>query len=60
MSKADYQKFLLKIEQLNKLVEYVNNTPDKYKLIISCSSHEEVVDLASNWGFEIDKRWGEY
>ena len=60
MSKVDYQKFLLKIEHLNKLVEFVDASPDKYKLIISCSNHDEVVELAYKWGFDIGKRWGEY
>tara|TARA_B100000579_G_C22460019_1_gene678480 strand:+ start:65 stop:247 length:183 start_codon:yes stop_codon:yes gene_type:complete len=59
MSKKDYEKFLLKIEQLNKLVKLINASPDKYQLIINCSDHKEVVDLAHQWGFEIDKRWGE-
>ena len=60
MSKKDYEKFLLKIEHLNKLVEFINNSPEKYKLMISCTNHKEVVDLANQWGFDIGKRWGEY
>ena len=59
MSKRDYEKFLLKIEQLNKLVELVNESNEKYQLLINCSNHKEVVDLANQWGFDIDKRWGE-
>tara|TARA_Y100001968_G_scaffold146434_1_gene133909 strand:+ start:1364 stop:1546 length:183 start_codon:yes stop_codon:yes gene_type:complete len=60
MSKKDYEKFLLKINQLNELVELINNSPEKYQLFTSCDTHEEVVKLANKWGFEIDKRWGEY
>ena len=60
MSKKDYQKFVLKIEHLNKLVELINNSPEKYQLMISCTNHKEVVDLANQWGFDIGKRWGEY
>tara|TARA_Y100001968_G_scaffold44940_1_gene34995 strand:+ start:193 stop:375 length:183 start_codon:yes stop_codon:yes gene_type:complete len=60
MSKRDYEKFLIKINQLNKLVEFINASPEKYQLFISCNNHKEVVYLASKWGFEIDKRWGEY
>ena len=60
MSKKDYEKFLLKIEHLNKLVELINNSPEKYQLMISCTNHKEVVDLANQWGFDIGKRWGEY
>ena len=60
MSKKDYQGFLYKIDQLNKLVELINNSPDKYQLFIKCKTHEEVVKLSKKWGFEIGKRWGEY
>ena len=60
MSKKDYEKFVLKIEHLNKLVELINNSPEKYQLMISCTNHKEVVDLANQWGFDIGKRWGEY
>ena len=60
MTKKDYDRFLYKINQLNKLVESINRSPDKYKLFINCKTHQDVVDLANKWGYEIDKRWGEY
>ena len=60
MSKKDYEKFVLKIKHLNKLVELINTSPEKYQLMISCTNHQEVVDLANQWGFDIGKRWGEY
>ena len=59
MSKEDYERFLFKIDQLNQLVEVINNSPEKYKLFISCKTHHDVVELAKQWGFEIGKRWGE-
>ena len=59
MSKKDYEIFLYKIEQLNKLVELIDNSPEKYKLFIKCKTHDDVVELAKQWGFEIGKRWGE-
>ena len=59
MTKNDYKKFLYKIDQLNKLVQLINESPDKYQLIISCKTHEDVVELAKQWGYEIGKRWGE-
>ena len=34
MSKKDYEGFLNKVYQLNKLVELINYLPDKYKLFI--------------------------
>tara|TARA_Y100001968_G_scaffold326163_1_gene368744 strand:+ start:45 stop:227 length:183 start_codon:yes stop_codon:yes gene_type:complete len=59
MTKKDYESFLYKIDQLNELVEYLNDSPEKYKLFINCKTHEEVVDLANQWGYQIGKRWGE-
>ena len=59
MAKEDYERFLYKIDQLNKLVELVNKSPEKYQLIVSCNTHEDVVELAKQWGYEIGKRWGE-
>ena len=60
MSKKDYESFLYKIDQLNQLVELIDNSHEKYKLMISCKTHKEVVELAKGWGYEIGKRWGEY
>ncbi len=60
MSKKDYERFLHKIDQLNQLIEVINSSPEKYKLIINCKTHEEVVELARLWGYEIGKRWGQY
>ena len=59
MAKEDYEKFLYKIDQLNQFVELIKNSPEKYQLIINCKTHEEVVELANEWGYEIGKRWGE-
>ncbi len=59
MSKKDYERFLNKIDQLNQLVKLINSSPEKYKLITSCKKHEDVVELAKLWGYEIGKRWGE-
>ena len=59
MSKKDYEMFLKKIDQLNQLVELINNQPEKCKLFVSCKTHEDVVNLAKQWGYEIGKRWGE-
>ena len=59
MSKKDYERFLFKIDQLNRLVELINKSPDKYKLLVNCKTHDEVVKLARQWGYEIGKRWGE-
>ena len=60
MTKNDYERFLYKIDQLNKLVELINESPEKYKLFINCKTHKEVVELAKKWGYKIGQRWGEY
>ena len=60
MTKKDYDKFLEKIEKLNQLVELINGSTEKYTLITSCKTHEDVVNLAKKWGYEIGKRLGEY
>ena len=59
MSEKDYKGFLYKIDQLNQLVELINNSPEKYQLFVRCKTHEDVVELANKWGYEIGKRWGE-
>tara|TARA_Y100001968_G_C18700442_1_gene411021 strand:- start:7 stop:189 length:183 start_codon:yes stop_codon:yes gene_type:complete len=59
MSIEDYDKFLYKIDQLNQMVLMINSSPEKYNLITRCKTHEEVVELARKWGFDIGKRWGD-
>ena len=59
MSKKDYDNFLQKIDQLNKLIDLINKSPEKYELFIKCNTHEEVVLISRKWGYEIGKRWGE-
>ena len=41
------------------MVELIKSSPEKYQLIISCKTHDDVVKLAKQWGYEIGKRWGE-
>ena len=59
MTKRDYQGFLYKVDQLNRLVQLINDSPEKYQLFINCKTHKEIVELANKWGYEIGKRWGE-
>ena len=59
MAKKDYERFLYKIDQLNQLINLIDKSPEKYQLIISCKTHEDVVLLAKQWGYDIGKRWGE-
>ena len=59
MSEKDYQSFIYKVDQLNKLIEFINNSPEKYELFVNCTTHNEIVELAKKWGFKIGNRWGE-
>ena len=59
MSKSDLKKFLMKIHQLNLIVEMIDKDSSKKEALSNCRNHEEVIKLTNSWGFEISKRWGE-
>ena len=59
MSKSDLEKFLIKVDPLNLIVELIEKDISKKEALISCSTHEEVIELTSSWGFQIGSRWGE-
>ena len=59
MSKADLEKFLRKIDQLNLIAELIKKDSSRKKALSNCSTHKEVIELTNSWGFEISKRWGE-
>ena len=59
MTNKNYLKFLNKIDKLNKIVELINDSPEKYQLIIRFETRDDVVKLANLWGFDIGKRLGE-
>ena len=60
MSKIDYERFVYKIDQLNQLIKLIEKSPEKYKLFVNSKTHDDIVQLAKQWGFEIGNRWGEY
>ena len=60
MTKKDYKEFIYKVDQLNKLIKFINQSPEKFQKFVNCKTHQEVVELAKEWGYEIGKRWGEY
>jgi len=59
MTKKDLERFIDKIEQLNKILLLIEKSPEKKKELSKCSNHEEVIKLTKSWGFEIGRRWGE-
>ena len=59
MAEADLQRFLRKVEQLNALVASLEADPLRRQTFAACVDHNQVVQLARSWGFEIGRRWGE-
>ena len=59
MAEEDLSKFITKVNQLNLLIEMISSNPEKRILLRDCDNHDEVVKLATKWGFDIGKRWGE-
>ncbi len=59
MSYEDLEKFTVKVKQLVLLVDSLNEIPSRRSELASCDNHEQVVELAKAWGFEIGTRWGE-
>lgn len=59
MAEEDLQRFLEKVKALNALVARLESDPASRQQFAACSDHNAVVALASAWGFEIGRRWGE-
>ena len=59
MSKEDLERFLRKIDQLNLIAELIEKDISKKQALSNCSTHKEVIELTTSWGFQISKRWGE-
>jgi len=60
MSDKDLSNFLKKIEQLNQIAELIKNNSSKKLSLSKCKNHDEVINLTTEWGVDIGKRWGEY
>ncbi len=41
------------------MVKLINKSPEKYQVIVNCKTHDDVVNLAKQWGYQIGRRWGE-
>ena len=59
MSQRDLDRFIKKINDLNELLKSLDAIPKRKQLIINCDSHDQVVKLAKQWGFDIGRRWGD-
>ena len=59
MAERDLMRFLDKVTQLKQLVDSLEAEPHRREQLAGCSSHNQVVQLANSWGYEIGRRWGE-
>ena len=59
MAEQDLIRFLNKISQLQALAERVRNYSSSREKLAACADHNQVVQLARSWGFDIGRRWGE-
>ena len=59
MSEEDLRKFILKVESLRELVASLAEMPERRKQLSLCKTHNEVVNLAKLWGYEISRQWGQ-
>ena len=59
MSEKDLKNFIQKVKQLNKMIDSLDKIPGRRKKLSTCSTHDEVIELAKEWGYKIHKRWGE-
>ena len=59
MAEQDLIRFLNKISQLQSLADRVQNDANSRDQLAACADHNQVVQLAQSWGFDIGRRWGE-
>ncbi len=59
MSYKDLARFTFKVKELVALLDSLEKIPDRKTELASCDNHDQVVQLAKSWGFEIGTRWGE-
>ena len=55
----DLIRFLNKISQLQSLADRVQQDASSREQLAACADHNQVVQLAQSWGFDIGRRWGE-
>ncbi len=59
MSKEELALFIQKVNDLKNLVDSLERKPERKQILESCKNHDEVVNLAKEWGYDIGRRWGE-
>ena len=59
MSEKDLEKFIAKVKDLQEMIKSLDEIQGRKKALANCSNHDEVVELAKLWGYQIGQRWGE-
>ena len=59
MSERELDLFVKKVSELRNLVDSLDEIPERRQLLARCDNHDQVVSLASQWGFNIGRRWGD-
>lgn len=59
MAEQDLIRFLNKISQLQSIANRVQHDSSSREQLAACADHNQVVQLAQSWGFDIGRRWGE-
>ena len=59
MTEENLEKFLEKVDQLQRMVQTLDDIPGRRESLAGCIDHNQVVHLAKSWGFEIGRRWGD-
>jgi len=60
MAEKDFQLFLEKVAQLQQMVDSLDRVKGRKELLVACETHEDVVELAKEWGYRIGRRWGDH
>ena len=58
MAEQDLQRFLRKVQQLQQMVNSLDKVEGRRDSLAACENHNQVVELARSWGYEIGRRWG--
>lgn len=59
MAESDLQRFINKVRQLQALVDSLDSVPGRRQQLAACQQHNQVVQLAESWGYDIGRRWGD-
>ncbi len=59
MAEQDLKKFIHKVKELQRMIDSLDQVKGRREKLASCKDHNEVVEIAKLWGYDIGRRWGE-